>query len=109
MQRRNFVAALGSAAIALPLTARAQTRVTPTVGVLWHAGNATEEQPYFDTLIRGFKDLGYIEGKNIKFEHQFPNETPARFRELAAELAALPVDVIVSVGNATAPYAKAGE
>jgi len=106
MQRRNFVAALGGAAIALPLTARAQKRAIPTVGVLWHAGNASEEQPYFDTLIRGFEDLGYIEGKNIKFEHRFPNETPARFRELAAELAALPVDVIVSVGNATAPYAK---
>jgi len=78
----------------------------PTVGVLWHAGSADEEQPYFDALIRGFKDLGYVEGHNIRFEHRFPNETPDRFREMAAELVALKVAVIVTVGNTTASYAK---
>jgi putative ABC transport system substrate-binding protein len=105
--RRQFISALGSAAAAWPLAARAQQPVaTPKVGVLWHAGNPGEEQPYFDALIRGFKDLGYADGRNIRLEHRFPNEMPDRFRDMAAELVALKVDVIVTVGNITAPYAK---
>lgn len=40
------------------------------------------------------------------FEHRFPNESPDRFRSMASELAALKVDVIVTVGNVAAPYAK---
>jgi hypothetical protein len=100
MRRREFIALLSGATVAGQLTARAQQAAAiPTVGVLWHSGNAGEEQPYFDTLMRGFKDLGYIEGRNIKFEHRFPNETPDRFRDMAAELVALKVNVIVTVGT----------
>jgi putative ABC transport system substrate-binding protein len=107
VRRRDFIALIGGAALSCPLAARAQHAAgIPTVGVLWHAGNAGEEQPYFDALIRGFEDLGYVEGRNIRFEHRFPNETPDRFRDMAAELVGLKVDVIVTVGNITAPYAK---
>jgi putative tryptophan/tyrosine transport system substrate-binding protein len=106
IRRREFISLLGGAA-GWPFAARAQQATAiPTVGVLWHAGNPGEEQPYFDALIRGFKDLGYVEGRNIKFEHRFPNETPDHFRDMAAELVALKVNVIVTVGNITAPYAK---
>jgi putative ABC transport system substrate-binding protein len=105
--RRQFVSALGSASLAWPLAALAQQPAAmPTVGVLWHAGAPGEEQPYFDALMGGFKDLGYVEGRNIRFEHRFPNETPDRFREMAAELVTLKADVIMTVGNVTAPYAK---
>src|SRR5215510_15382196 len=105
MRRRDFIG--GLAATGLPLTALAQQagRI-PTIGVLWHAASPNEEQPYFDALIQGFKDLGYVEGRNIRFEHRFPNETPERFRQMAAELAALNVDTIVTVGNVTAQFAK---
>ena len=106
MKRREFIALVGGAA-AWPVSAHAQQMAAmPTIGVLWHAGNAGEEQPYFNALMRGFKDLGYVEGRNIRFEHRFPNETPDRFRDMAAELVALKVNVIVTVGNITAPYAK---
>jgi putative tryptophan/tyrosine transport system substrate-binding protein len=106
MRRRQFIAGLGGA-VALPLAARAQPagRI-PTIGVLWHAASPSEEQPYFDALLQGFKELGYVEGRNIKFEHRFPNEIPERFRQMAAELASLNVAAIVTVGNTTAPYAK---
>ena len=40
----------------------------PTVGVLWHAANAEEEGPYFRALLEGFRELGYVDGLNIKFE-----------------------------------------
>jgi len=39
-------------------------------------------------------------------EHRFPNEMPDRFRRMTAELVALNVDVLVTVGTQTAPYAK---
>jgi putative tryptophan/tyrosine transport system substrate-binding protein len=106
MRRRDFIRAVAGSA-AWPLSAHAQSTIgIPTVGVLWHAGNPQEEQPYFDALIQGFKDVGYIEGRNIRFEHRFPNEIPDRFRQMAAELVALKVAVVVTVGNVTAPYAK---
>ena len=106
MRRRDFIRAVAGSA-AWPLSAHAQSTIgIPTVGVLWHAGNPQEEQPYFDALIQRFKDIGYIEGRNVRFEHRFPNEIPDRFRQMAAELVALKVAVIVTVGNTTAPYAK---
>ena len=52
------------------------------------------------------ENLGYVEGKTITFEHRFPNEIPDRFKSMAAELASLHVDVLVSVGNVASPYAK---
>jgi putative tryptophan/tyrosine transport system substrate-binding protein len=70
MRRREFVALLGGTAVGWPATARAQpANAMPTVGVLWHAGSADEEQPYFGALNRGFKDLGYVEGQTIKHRH----------------------------------------
>jgi putative ABC transport system substrate-binding protein len=69
--------------------------------VLWHAGSPDEEQPFFGALQQGFKDLGYIEGQNIRLEHRFPNEVPDRFKSMVAELVALKVDVIVSAAPAS--------
>src|SRR5262249_11051654 len=83
-----------------------QGRKIPTIGVLWHAGSAEEEGPYFKALLQGFSDLGYADGRTIKFEHRFPNETPARFKSMAAELISLNVDVLVSVGGTAPIFAK---
>src|SRR5215467_2373589 len=58
--RRELLAALGGAAVAWPLAARAQQGgKIPTVGYLWHAGSPQEEVPYFDALLEGFARLGY--------------------------------------------------
>jgi len=105
MKRRDFITIIGGAA-AWPLAARAQSgKRIPKVGVLWHAGSAEQEAPYFGSLLEGFKSLGYIDGKNIRFEHRFPNEVPERFKSMAAELVSLNVDVLIAVGNNAAPYA----
>lgn len=109
MERRKFIgiAAIGAA---WPLMARAQQNVTGAkiirVGVLWHASNADEEKIYLDVLTKAFRDLGYVEGKNIEFLHRFPAEQPQRFRALARELAADKVDAIVAVTGLGAKEAR---
>jgi putative tryptophan/tyrosine transport system substrate-binding protein len=106
MRRRAFISLLGGAA-AWPLAARAQqSNKIPRIGVLWHAGSAEEEGPNFEALVQGFNALGYVDQKNIRLEHRFPNEMPDRFKSMAADLVASRVDVLVSVGTVTAPYAK---
>ena len=96
MRRRQFITLLGGAAAAWPFVARAQQgRKIPTVGYLWHAGSAKEEDPYFGALLEGFASLGYVDGRNIKLEHRFPNETPDRFKAMAAELVSLNVEVLM--------------
>ncbi len=107
INRRTFLAGTGAVLVAAPLAAEAQQAgKLPRIGVLWHAGNAEEEGPYFSALLEGFKGLGYVEGRNIAFEHRFPNEMPERFKRMAAELVLLRVDVLVCVGSVAPTYAK---
>ena len=44
----------------------------------------------------GLRGLGYIEGKNLRFEFRYARDDEARLPALAGELAALNVDVIVT-------------
>ena len=98
MRRRTFISLLGCAAVTWPLVARAQqSKDIPTVGVLWHAGSAEEEDVYLSPLRKAFHDLGYVEGKNIILDNRFPAENPDRFRILAQELVDAKPDVIIAV------------
>jgi putative tryptophan/tyrosine transport system substrate-binding protein len=103
MRRREFVSLLGGALVAAPNIARSQPgKKIPTVAHLWHAGNAKEETPYYEALIEGFSNLGYIDGRNFRLLHRFPNEEPERFRSMAAELVSLNVDVLMGGAIASA-------
>jgi putative tryptophan/tyrosine transport system substrate-binding protein len=107
MRRRDFISGIVVSAAASPLAGRAQqVGKIPTVGVQWHAGSAEEERPYLNALLEGFKNLDYVEGRNIKFEHRFPNEMPERFEAMTAELASLKVDVLVAIGTTASVNAK---
>jgi putative tryptophan/tyrosine transport system substrate-binding protein len=104
--RRDFITLLGSTAFTWSLAARGQQAgKIPTVGYLWHAGSPQEEVPYFGALQEGFARLGYADGRNIKLEHRFPNETPERFKSMAAELVSLNVDVLMG-GAVASPYLR---
>ena len=107
MRRREFITLLGGAAVAWPLAARGQTRVKiPRIGVLWHAGSAEEEAIYLGAVRQGLRDFGYVEGQNIILENRFPAENPERFVSLAAELAALNVNVLVAINRIAALAAQ---
>ena len=108
MRRREFITLLGSAAATWPLALHAQApgRI-PRIGVLWHAANIEEETPYYQSLVEGFRKLGYVDGQNIALEHRFPNEIPEVFAKMAAELVSLKCDVLVGAGAAGAHLKKA--
>src|SRR5579871_3784231 len=105
MKRREFIVLCTVVSASWPLTAQAQRR-SKKVGILWHAGSAQEEMPYFDALHKTLGELGYVEGKTILLEDRFPNEKPELFTRLAAELISLPVDILVAV---TLPAAVAAQ
>ncbi len=107
MRRRDFITLAGLAAAWRPLAARGQQAAkTARVGVLWRAANAEQEGPPFKSLVKGFNDLGYVEGRDLVLEHRFANDAAERFKSLAVELVASNVDVLIAVGKNAATAAK---
>ena len=93
MDRRAFVRLIGAGAIAAPLGAFAQpVGKIRKIGIL----NALpREAPLPQAFLRGLRDLGYVEGKNIIVE--FRNGGYDAFPALADDLVKLKVDVIYAV------------
>ena len=98
MRRREFIVGVGGAAAAAvtwPIGARAQQSGKILVmGVLWHAENAEGEVGHVEALRDGLKDLGRIDGKNIKIINTFAAEQYERFDTNVADLMAVPVDLL---------------
>jgi putative tryptophan/tyrosine transport system substrate-binding protein len=97
VQRRNFIALLGSAAT-WPLAARAQQAVMPVVGFL----NPTSSRLYeFNAAAfrKGLQDAGFVEGENVRIEYRWGEGDYSRLPALAAELVALKVAVIGATGD----------
>ena len=95
VRRREFITFLGGAALAGPLSSRAGTPApVRRIGVL-----ANEPWPALEGLHVGLDELGYNEGKDLLIEYRFAEGAAERFPGLAAELAGLSVDVIVTWGT----------
>jgi putative tryptophan/tyrosine transport system substrate-binding protein len=107
MRRREFIAALAGAT-AWPLVARAQqSQKIPRIGVLWWgAPNDRGVTPFVELFRQAFREIGYIEGKTIKFEDRFSGERFERVDQLAVELVQSAVDVLVGSVTAAATAAK---
>jgi putative ABC transport system substrate-binding protein len=103
MRRREFITLLGSVAAAIPLRARAQRSATAVVGILSPEGPKTGN---VNGLIEGLRELGYVEGRNIRFEYRWAEGRFDQLSELAADLIRLQVDVIVAFVTQAAEVAK---
>lgn len=94
---------LGSAAIALPLAARAQAARRPVIGVLVFAN----PEPDLSLLRSGLRSLGYREGDTIAFELRVAGGSGAVMADMAADLVARKVDLIVAMTTPAVFAAKA--
>ena len=103
MRRREFIKLIGCAAASIPIAARAQRPATAIVGVLSPEGPSTGN---VNGLIQGLRELGYVEGRNIRFEYRFAEGKFDRLPELAADLVRLNVDVIVAFVTQATETAK---
>ena len=65
-----------------------------------------EPSPPNQAFLEGLHALGYVEGRNVAIEWRFSEARVDSFPVLAAELARLPVDVIVTAGPAAIGAAK---
>jgi putative ABC transport system substrate-binding protein len=95
VRRREFITLIGGAAVTWPLLGLAQQQVMPVVGVLC-AGTAQALERYLASFREGMRQLGYIEGSNIRFEFRFADGYLDRLPDLANELVHLNPRVIVS-------------
>jgi putative tryptophan/tyrosine transport system substrate-binding protein len=100
--RRRFMQGAGVASLALlagcgRLAPQATTRKTPHVGFL---GRPAPSSPGAQAFIRGMSEHGWVDGQNVVIAWGATG-TGRLFSEQAAELIALPVDVLVTVGGST--------
>jgi putative ABC transport system substrate-binding protein len=104
--RRQFISAIGGAAVAWPLAARTQQPgKVPRIGVLG-AASASGFANRVAEFRAGLRDLGYVEGTNIIIEFRWAEGNYARLPELAAELIRSNVDLIVTHGTPGSLAAK---
>jgi len=109
MRRREFITLLGGAAVAWPLTARAQQpERMRRIGVLAPtAPDDAEAQTRFAALRQGLQRFGWIEGRNLQIDARWGAGDAGAIGRAATELAALAPDVIVASGSAAAAILQA--
>ena len=91
---RRVVTILLLVLLVSPFRAESQpAQKTSTIGIL-----AMEAWPPIESLRQGLRDLGHIEGQNVRFEHRYAEGRNQRFRALAEDLVATKVDVMVTWG-----------
>lgn len=99
MQRREFMALMGGAAV-WPLAAHAQTPAAmPVIGYL-SAASPARFASRLKAFHQGLDELGFAEGRNVIIEYRWAEGQPERLPELAAELVDRQVSVIVAPGGA---------
>ena len=97
LRNLKFAILIGAMLFALCYSASAQqAKKVPRIGYLSIASSSDFRSEAFR---QGLRDLGYIEGQNIAVESRWADGRDDRVTELAAELARLKVDVIVSAGG----------
>jgi putative ABC transport system substrate-binding protein len=110
LNRRTFVTLVAGASLLGPLALRAQQadRIF-RIGVLAPATEPTHaDRIDLEGLRMGLRDLGWVDGKNLSIEIRWAGESAQRQRQLAAELKALPVALILAFGTIPIRAARDG-
>jgi putative ABC transport system substrate-binding protein len=106
MNRRSIglIITLALGFLVVPLASEAQPPAKMhRIGILWLLSGPPSG---FETFQQGLRDLGYVEGQNLAFEHRYGEGSEERLLDLAAELVQLNVNVILAAGTPPAQAAK---
>jgi putative ABC transport system substrate-binding protein len=104
MRRRDFLAALSSAATAWPFTVRAQQPATPVVGFL-DTGSSKGDPELMPAFFRGLAENGIVEGRNVAIEYRRSEGDESVLTTMAEDLVRRNVAVMTTVGGAPATLA----
>jgi putative ABC transport system substrate-binding protein len=97
--RRTFLT--GSfAVLAVPLVAQSQQKKVYRLGILSPGGPPAPRAMSHLHIIEVLRELGYAEGRNLVIDRRYADGQIDRLPELARELVAVPMDVIVAIGSA---------
>jgi putative ABC transport system substrate-binding protein len=91
----GLVSVVAAVVLSVPLAASAQQ-----ASKVWRVGwlqPSPSPSPGHASFRQGMRELGYLEGQNVKFEDRFADGHFDRLPGLAADLARLNLDVIVAV------------
>ena len=102
MRRREFIALVGGAAIALPRVVRAQqSERVRRIGVLQGGSDRDDprSQPNITAFLQVLQQLGWTDGRNVKIDYRWPAGDADKTRKYAAELVALAPDVILAMST----------
>jgi putative ABC transport system substrate-binding protein len=100
MKRREFITLAGGAAVVGPLTARAQQRAMPVIGLLNGVSFEGTFAPYVGEIRIGLKKTGFVEGQNVAIEYRTADGHLERLPDLAVDLVRRRVAVILTIGGA---------
>ena len=106
MKRREFVAAIGTAAVFAPLVVHAQRPTLPLIGFV-KFGSADAYVPFVAAFKNGLRETGCVEGRDMVIDYKWVKNDgdagPAALAELVREGA----QVIFAAGSGEAVAAKA--
>jgi len=108
MRRREFITLLGGATLTQPIAAFAQqTERIRTVGIL--LGDNLEMRRQLDAFMKSFNELGWIDGRNVRFDIRLSDGTPEKnatqarglVREQPDVIFAAPSNVVIALQKET--------
>jgi putative ABC transport system substrate-binding protein len=108
LSRREVARAIAALAVGVPLSAFAQQSPAKIarIGYLEASLPQNGTSRFLEDFRRGLRDLGYVEGRNIRLEVRFGEGKLERLPALAAELVRMNVDVLVAVTSPSVIAAK---
>ncbi|MFZ1196105.1 MAG: ABC transporter substrate binding protein, partial [Pseudolabrys sp.] len=107
MKRREFIAVMGGAAVAWPLTAHAQQPAIPVIGFL-SSRSPGESASVVAAFRQGLRETGFIEGQNLGIAFRWAEGRYDKLPGLASELVSLPVTLLFAAGGTPSAFAAKG-